>query len=223
MMPQTERSAGWLRAVGDLVVIVLLCGRRQDGNRGAVLRAVGIDGADAADRRRVAGDKISLRLQLRFAAGEPGAAQHHSRSSARCRNAATWWCSAGPATVRRSGSSASSACPAIACRCVAAGCGSTARPSVCRRTASVMENPTTAPLLRLRVSQTLPGGRNQTIFQSQEIRPARQCAPVYPEVSWMAPHYEGGRFYRGYWDGRRGRREHDHRWDRKHNRDFKHR
>jgi hypothetical protein len=29
-------------------------------------------------------------------------------------------------------------------------------------------------------------------------------------------------FYNGYWDGSRGRFEHDHRWDRDHDRDFGH-
>src|SRR5512141_2692500 len=43
--------------------------RRQDGNRGAVLYSVRLDGADATDRRSIAGNKISLWLQQRLAAG----------------------------------------------------------------------------------------------------------------------------------------------------------
>src|SRR5512141_1410892 len=42
--------------------------RRQDCNRGAVLHSVRLDGADAADRRSIAGDEISLWLQHRLAA-----------------------------------------------------------------------------------------------------------------------------------------------------------
>lgn len=38
--------------------------------------------------------------------------------------------------------------------------------------------------------------------------------PYYAGARWVAPRYEGQRFYGGYWDGGRGRREHDHRWDR---------
>ena len=36
---------------------------------------------------------------------------------------------------------------------------------------------------------------------------------------WIGPRYEGGSFYNGYWDGRRGRFDHDHRWDRQRDRD----
>src|SRR5579872_6243668 len=39
----------------------------------------------------------------------------------------------------------------------------------------------------------------------------------YPSAVWVGPHYEGGRFFAGYWNGDRGRFEHDHRWD--HDRD----
>jgi hypothetical protein len=46
--------------------------------------------------------------------------------------------------------------------------------------------------------------------------------PVYPAARWVAPHYEGGRYFAGYWDGDRGRREHDHGWDRdRRNRDYR--
>lgn len=43
----------------------------------------------------------------------------------------------------------------------------------------------------------------------------------YPEAVWVAPHWGDGRFFDGYWDGRRGRFEHDHRWDRDRDRDFR--
>jgi hypothetical protein len=43
---------------------------------------------------------------------------------------------------------------------------------------------------------------------------------IYPGARWYGPRYEGGRYYGGYWDGNRGRREHDHHWDREHERDF---
>jgi hypothetical protein len=47
--------------------------------------------------------------------------------------------------------------------------------------------------------------------------------PPYEGSRWIGPHYEGGMFYNGYWDGSRGRFEHDHRWDRdRRNRDFGH-
>ncbi len=38
--------------------------------------------------------------------------------------------------------------------------------------------------------------------------------PPYPGYRWIGPRYEGGMFFQGYWDGDRGRFEHDHRWDR---------
>ncbi|HKE26295.1 MAG TPA: YXWGXW repeat-containing protein [Bryobacteraceae bacterium] len=40
----------------------------------------------------------------------------------------------------------------------------------------------------------------------------------YPAARWVAPRWEGGHYYVGYWDGERGRVEHDHRWDRDHDR-----
>jgi hypothetical protein len=46
--------------------------------------------------------------------------------------------------------------------------------------------------------------------------------PPYEGYRWAQPRYEGGMFYNGYWDGDRGRFEHDHRWDRDRNRDFGH-
>lgn len=43
--------------------------------------------------------------------------------------------------------------------------------------------------------------------------------PPYEGARWVEPHHDGERFYAGYWDGGHGRVEHDHRWDRDHNRD----
>jgi WXXGXW repeat (2 copies) len=36
----------------------------------------------------------------------------------------------------------------------------------------------------------------------------------YAGARWIAPRYESSRFFNGYWEGDRGRFEHDHRWDR---------
>lgn len=47
--------------------------------------------------------------------------------------------------------------------------------------------------------------------------------PPYEGYRWVTPRYEGGMFYNGYWDGGRGRFDHDHHWDRDRNRDFGHR
>jgi hypothetical protein len=45
--------------------------------------------------------------------------------------------------------------------------------------------------------------------------------PAYPAARWIAPRYERGRYFAGYWDGRGGRRDHDHKWDRGRDRDFR--
>jgi hypothetical protein len=45
--------------------------------------------------------------------------------------------------------------------------------------------------------------------------------PVYPGGRWIAPRYEADRFYNGYWDGDRGRFDHDHHWDRDRYRDYR--
>jgi hypothetical protein len=45
--------------------------------------------------------------------------------------------------------------------------------------------------------------------------------PPYGGARWMAPRHDGERFYDGYWEGERGRFEHDHRWDRDRNRDWR--
>lgn len=45
--------------------------------------------------------------------------------------------------------------------------------------------------------------------------------PPYQGASWMAPRYEGGQYYTGYWQTPQGRFDHDHKWDRDHgNRDY---
>jgi len=46
--------------------------------------------------------------------------------------------------------------------------------------------------------------------------------PPYVGARWVAPHHDGRQFFAGYWEGDRGRVEHDHHWDRLHNRDFDH-
>lgn len=45
--------------------------------------------------------------------------------------------------------------------------------------------------------------------------------PPYAGAYWVPPHYDedGERFFAGYWNGNRGRFEHDHHWDRDHDRD----
>jgi len=43
--------------------------------------------------------------------------------------------------------------------------------------------------------------------------------PPYAGARWIGPRHDGERFYAGYWDGDHGRVEHDHRWDREHDRD----
>jgi hypothetical protein len=44
--------------------------------------------------------------------------------------------------------------------------------------------------------------------------------PPYEGAAWIAPRYEGGQFFNGYWNGSRGRFDHDHHWDRDRGRDF---
>jgi hypothetical protein len=43
----------------------------------------------------------------------------------------------------------------------------------------------------------------------------------YGGARWVGPRYEGGQYYRGYWEGNRGRIEHDHHWDRHRDRDYR--
>jgi hypothetical protein len=42
----------------------------------------------------------------------------------------------------------------------------------------------------------------------------------YEGARWIGPRYDGGQFFEGYWEGDRGRFEHDHRWDRDRDRDY---
>jgi hypothetical protein len=37
--------------------------------------------------------------------------------------------------------------------------------------------------------------------------------PPYANARWIGPRYQNGRFYDGYWDGSRGRYDHDYRYD----------
>jgi hypothetical protein len=43
--------------------------------------------------------------------------------------------------------------------------------------------------------------------------------PPYEGARWVGPRHDGERFYEGYWDGPRGHFEHDHHWDKNHDRD----
>lgn len=43
----------------------------------------------------------------------------------------------------------------------------------------------------------------------------------YGDARWVAPRYDGRMFFNGYWEGERGRWEHDHRWDRDRDRDYR--
>ena len=43
--------------------------------------------------------------------------------------------------------------------------------------------------------------------------------PPYAGAYWVAPRHDGRQFFEGYWEGPRGRFEHDHRWDRDRGRD----
>jgi hypothetical protein len=46
--------------------------------------------------------------------------------------------------------------------------------------------------------------------------------PPYEGAFWVGPRYDEGRYFAGYWQGERGRFDHDHHWDRDHDRDFHH-
>ncbi len=45
--------------------------------------------------------------------------------------------------------------------------------------------------------------------------------PPYPGARWVMPHHDGRQFFEGYWEGERGRIQHDHRWDHDRDRDFR--
>jgi len=46
--------------------------------------------------------------------------------------------------------------------------------------------------------------------------------PAFSGARWVEPRHDGQQYYQGYWDGDRGRIDHDHRWDREgdRNRDY---
>ena len=50
--------------------------------------------------------------------------------------------------------------------------------------------------------------------------PGYWSRPPYAGAHWVGPHRADGQFYAGYWDGPHGRVEHDHAWDRDHDRDY---
>src|SRR5215831_7579920 len=43
----------------------------------------------------------------------------------------------------------------------------------------------------------------------------------YGGAQWIGPRYEGREYYEGYWEGNRGRIEHEHRWDHSRYRDYR--
>jgi hypothetical protein len=45
--------------------------------------------------------------------------------------------------------------------------------------------------------------------------------PPYAGAHWVGPRHDGTMFFNGYWDGERGRIEHDHRYDHDRDRDFR--
>jgi hypothetical protein len=45
--------------------------------------------------------------------------------------------------------------------------------------------------------------------------------PPYMGARWVAPRYERGYYFVGYWEGDHGRFDHDHHWDGDHDRDFR--
>lgn len=44
--------------------------------------------------------------------------------------------------------------------------------------------------------------------------------PPYAGARWVVPRHDGQQYFAGYWEGDRGRIEHDHHWDRDRGRDF---
>jgi WXXGXW repeat (2 copies) len=43
----------------------------------------------------------------------------------------------------------------------------------------------------------------------------------YSGARWLAPRYENGEYFQGYWEGNEGRIEHEHRWDHDRYRDYR--
>ena len=46
--------------------------------------------------------------------------------------------------------------------------------------------------------------------------------PPYPGAYWVDPYWQGGRYFEGYWGTPKGDFRHDHRWDKGHDRDYRH-
>jgi hypothetical protein len=46
--------------------------------------------------------------------------------------------------------------------------------------------------------------------------------PPYEGAYWIEPYHFGGQYYAGHWEGGRGVIRHDHRWDRRRERDENH-
>ena len=44
--------------------------------------------------------------------------------------------------------------------------------------------------------------------------------PPYEGAHWVEPRHDGRQYFAGHWEGDKGPREHDHRWDRDRNRDY---
>ena len=61
-----------------------------------------------------------------------------------------------------------------------------------------------------------PNGRHYRWHDGYWTRPA------YEGAQWVEPRHDGRQYYAGYWQGGRGRVDHDHQWDRQRgkNRDF---
>lgn len=45
--------------------------------------------------------------------------------------------------------------------------------------------------------------------------------PPYEGARWVPPHHDGKMYYAGYWDGSKGRIEHDHKFDKDKDRDYR--
>ena len=45
--------------------------------------------------------------------------------------------------------------------------------------------------------------------------------PPYAEAHWVPPHHDGKMYYGGYWDGAKGRMEHDHKMDKVKEREYR--
>jgi hypothetical protein len=45
--------------------------------------------------------------------------------------------------------------------------------------------------------------------------------PPYAGARWVSPRHDGTQYYQGYWDGDKGRQDHNHASDREHDRDYR--